>query len=140
LQFKSMESLYFPALNNLFNQNGYRSSLESLANEFNLSLRQLNNHLNHEVGFPLSYFRRLHRFSKIIRHFKVSSIRSLTEVAYQFGYCDQAHFTREFKIMSTKTPRKYLKYIGQEKMLAPDLVDNFEFSNVMIDSCFNREK
>ncbi|RYD93461.1 MAG: AraC family transcriptional regulator [Sphingobacteriales bacterium] len=38
--------------------------------------------------------------------------RSLTEIAYEAGFCDQAHFTRVFKSYSGLTPKEYNRRRG----------------------------
>ncbi len=40
---------------------------------------------------------------------------SLTDLAYQLGYFDQAHFTRDFKRFSRQTPSEYLQLVADQR-------------------------
>jgi AraC-like DNA-binding protein len=53
------------------------------------------------------------RFSSIVRMRKLVKAgkdeKSLTELAYDFGYFDQSHFIKDFKLFTGKTPSSFFK-------------------------------
>ena len=44
-------------------------------------------------------------------HALVFTTKSLAEIATEFGFSDQSHFTKEFRRLMSETPRQYrLRY------------------------------
>lgn len=79
-----------------------------IARMLNVSNRTLERKFNHSLGFPPKMFVRLVRFQKALETIRSSSSsRSLTDIAYGFGYFDQAHFIHDFKLMSDVLPGSF---------------------------------
>ena len=78
-----------------------------LAEYCNLSTRQLERHFQNVVGVSPKTLARTIRFEEIYRRLMFDPDTSLTDLAYEFGYTDQAHFIRDFKEFSDKTPGEF---------------------------------
>lgn len=83
-------------------------SAENLAQEMFLSVSQLNRRLNSLIGRPSGQLIRELRL-RIAAKMLADNSNSISEVAHQCGYCDQAHFSRSFKKRFHCTPTQYRK-------------------------------
>lgn len=79
--------------------------IEILCKHVNISRRQMERKFSEHVGFSPKYFSRIIRFQSTLLH----PSYSMTDVAYSFGYADQAHFIREFQEFSGISPKHYFK-------------------------------
>ncbi|GAB3995530.1 helix-turn-helix domain-containing protein [Spirosoma daeguense] len=79
-------------------------SLEELANQAGISNRQLVRRFNQYVGLSPKEFARMVTFKNALNYLKKHPACSLTEVAYEGGYYDQAHFIRTCRDYSGLTP------------------------------------
>jgi len=60
------------------------------------------------VGIGIKQYHRILRFHNLLNHIKQQKdFRHWTEVAYHFGYYDQAHFIKDFKGFYGKTPSEF---------------------------------
>lgn len=57
------------------------------------------------------------KFASVVRLRAILNLsakaRNLTELAYEAGYFDQSHFTRDFKLLTGDTPEKYFNLPGK---------------------------
>lgn len=81
------------------------TSIKTLAYNHSLSLRQFERKFREFSGFSPKLFLRIIRFNSIIK--RTFENKSLTEVAYEYGYYDQAHFIRDFQKFSGYRPKEY---------------------------------
>lgn len=82
--------------------------LSCLCEQFNLSLKQVERKFKEEVGLnPKTFIRiiRIKNTKDIISSLKTDT---LTDIAYESGFFDQAHLSKEFKFFMDETPRNYL--------------------------------
>jgi AraC-like DNA-binding protein len=82
-------------------------NLDQLAGQLNLSHKQLITGFRQQVGLTPKRAARVLRFDRAVGQMAGPSV-CLAEVAHQCGYYDQAHFNREFREFSGKTPTEYL--------------------------------
>lgn len=75
-----------------------------LSYETGLSQRHLSRKFQQLVGLSPKEYLRACRFIKSLNYLKMYPILSLTEVAYESGYYDQAHFNRDYKAFTGYTP------------------------------------
>jgi AraC-like DNA-binding protein len=75
-----------------------------LANEIGVSCRHLSRQFQRAVGVSPKEFGRIKRFQGALESLRVGGSRSLTEVALDGGYYDQAHFNHEFREMAGMSP------------------------------------
>jgi AraC-like DNA-binding protein len=71
-----------------------------------LSERQLNRVFDEYVGMSLKAFSRLVRINKAIK-LLYDPANHITDVCYQSGFYDLAHFIHDFKSICTVTPQEY---------------------------------
>lgn len=79
--------------------------IEMLCKNVNISCRQMERKFSEHIGFSPKYYSRIIRFQSTLLH----PSNSITDVAYSFGYADQAHFIREFQEFSGISPKHYFK-------------------------------
>lgn len=111
----------FSALDKYFTNNGYCDSVKNIAKELGLSDRHLLRLVKEEIGFTVSEVRNIHRFNRAVNQLYNAPKFSLTGLAYDLDYSSQSHFNREFKRKSDCSPRTFLKKIGRENIIIPEL-------------------
>jgi AraC-like DNA-binding protein len=81
-------------------------SNRSLAAVSSRSVRALERLFMRELGLtPQQYLRRIR--IRLSCHDLIYSGWSLSEIALRHGFCDQSHFTREFRLETRMTPKAY---------------------------------
>ena len=93
--------------------------LGTLAEELNLSQRQLERLFAAEVGVNAKTLSRLIRFEEIHNRLWLDPNVSLAQLAYELGFADQAHLTREFKALSFMTPRSFGQFVQLDPSRLP---------------------
>lgn len=81
-------------------------NIEQLASQYNLSIRQFERKFKELSGFSPKFFSRIIRFQAATNEY-TNKGKSLTEIAYEYGYYDQSHFIHEFKEFSGYHPKHY---------------------------------
>ncbi len=81
-----------------------------------LSSRQLQRKFKAEVGYTPKTLSRFLRFRQAVARIKSGRYAHLSDVAFDTGYYDQAHFTREFKRFAEVTPSQYVAQLRQLKV------------------------
>lgn len=89
------------------------SSIRQLAEDVCLTERTLERRFDRMVGLSPKAFFRILRLQKCLKMKRSAPDLSLTEVAYQSGFYDQAHFIRECIDLSGMTPGRYLAHPGR---------------------------
>ena len=83
-------------------------SIAMIANQYGLSRRQLNRRFKEVTGLTPQQFSVQIRIEKACKLLKESN-RSLTDIGYELGFCDQSAFTAQFRKRMSMTPRQYRK-------------------------------
>lgn len=92
--------------------------VKQIATQAFLSQRQFERYFKELIGFRPKSFARLVRFKSLINNYNKGD-KSLTQVAYDFGYYDQSHFIQEFKSFSGYKPGTYFSGGANEIFYAP---------------------
>jgi AraC-like DNA-binding protein len=79
-------------------------TVRTLARQADLSPRQLQRRFLDQVGVSPKLYARLCRIAGVIRARNAAPSRTMTDLAHDFGYADQAHLTREFRALSGRNP------------------------------------
>ncbi|NLR57876.1 AraC family transcriptional regulator [Chitinophaga polysaccharea] len=87
-------------------------SMDKLASEACLSLRQFERKCTERLGMPPKQYSRLIRFCKAYQLKEMFPDKTWTEIAYKSGYYDQMHFIRDFKKFAGITP----SFINEEEL------------------------
>lgn len=82
-------------------------SIDTLALELNISKRQLERIFFSCVGLKPKMLARIIRFHKALKLIESREMDSFTEIAYESGFYDQAHFIKDFKEITGLNPKKY---------------------------------
>ena len=80
-----------------------------LAERLSVSTRQLQRRFQDVVGVSPKALARAIRFEEIRKRLMFDPDSNLTDLAYEFGYTDQAHFIRDFKGFAERTPSEFAK-------------------------------
>ena len=82
--------------------------IASLGEALGLGERQLRRRFEAAVGLAPKRFARLLRFQRVFEQQRESDAKVWAQVALECGYCDQAHFNRDFRAFSGLAPRQLL--------------------------------
>jgi AraC-like DNA-binding protein len=98
--------------------------IEELAESCHTSVRQLQRGFQRDVGATPKFFARTVRFEQAQRRLMLEPESELTGVAYDCGYFDQAHFIKEFRAFTGKTPSEYARDMSQleDRLKSKDVV------------------
>jgi len=80
-----------------------------LAEHCNLSSRQLQRQFQDVVGVSAKTLARSIRFEEVRKRLMLDPDQSLTALAYEQGYADQAHFIHDFKEFADRTPGEFAR-------------------------------
>lgn len=80
--------------------------LKILSKKTNISQRQLSRQFNAFLGLSPKEYSRVKRFLCSIDNIKKYPFYSLTQIAYESGYFDQAHFIHDCKEFTGMTPKE----------------------------------
>lgn len=83
------------------------SDLQNLEQLIPLSLRQIERQFKTRVGMTPKHYQRLIRVKTAIEIMRENPTISLVDLAFESGYSDQAHMTREFQKLAKMTPGQY---------------------------------
>ena len=78
-----------------------------LADRCHVSARQLERQFDKATGVSPKTLARSIRFESIRKRLMFEPNINLTDLAYEFGYADQAHFIHDFKAFTNKTPSEF---------------------------------
>jgi transcriptional regulator GlxA family with amidase domain len=84
-----------------------RVMVRSLTDELGLSARQLERLFRDHVGVSPKEAARIARFRHAVELMHSRPVPSLAHIAFECGYVDQAHLTREFRTLAGSTPASY---------------------------------
>lgn len=81
--------------------------INDLANQLNIGRRHLERKFISNVGISPKLLSRITRFNNTLKLIEHKQFTSLTMVAYEGGFYDQAHFIRDFKVFTGLNPKQY---------------------------------
>lgn len=85
--------------------------IQDIQKELGLSQRKLHALFDRRIGIRPKLFARIARLSASMAGFEDKS--SLVDLAYDHGYADQSHLTREFRRLAGTTPRTHRPIDGE---------------------------
>ena len=80
-----------------------------IASELGLSHKHFISEFRREVGLTPKLFCRVRRFQQVLAQIHSRACVSWTDVAYNCGYFDQAHFINDFRLFAGVNPSTYLR-------------------------------
>ncbi|MCY3773728.1 MAG: helix-turn-helix transcriptional regulator [Gemmatimonadetes bacterium] len=93
----------------LIRSGGGQLSIEEVGERVGLSRKQLERKFASTVGTTPKTFARISRFLNICHHLDRYRGKTLTHLAHECGYFDQAHFIREFNAFTGFTPKAFFE-------------------------------
>jgi AraC-like DNA-binding protein len=95
-----------------------------LADYCQMSVRQLERGFRRVIGASPKAFARTLRFERAQRRLMFDPDVELTQLAHECGYFDQAHFIKEFKAFTGKTPTQHAQQMRamQDELRSKDVV------------------
>ncbi|HLT94288.1 MAG TPA: helix-turn-helix domain-containing protein [Membranihabitans sp.] len=116
--------------NYLTEQNG-NITIPDLAAKAFRSQRQLERVFHTYIGFSPKTYARIIRFNSILWNYDFKN-KSMTQIAHDFGYFDQAHFSHDFKNFSGYSPGEYFSGKATDVFYAPghDDVENLQYRRI----------
>ncbi|MBS4041653.1 MAG: AraC family transcriptional regulator [Flavobacteriales bacterium] len=84
-------------------------TIEKVCAETGLSKKQLERKFLATVGIMPKAFSRITRFLNICQNLDEQKNKTLTQITYECGFYDQAHFIKEFKAFSGFTPKEFFE-------------------------------
>lgn len=88
-------------------------SVSDLSKEFEKSRQYLNKIFKQHVLYSLKKYITIVRILDLIKSYSKDNGRSLTELAYEYEYFDQAHFNHDFKQVSGVTPKYFFENLPE---------------------------
>ncbi len=107
---RGFEHSFLPAVvSEMINAKG-NFNINDLANKYGVSRKTLHKHFLQHLCRTPSEFRKILRFRSLNKEFIHKKHKSLTAAAYDFNFCDQSHFIREFESLTGDiAPREFFK-------------------------------
>ncbi len=93
----------------IVNSHRGRIAAAELSGMVYLTGRSLERKFSHLIGKTPKQFIRIVRFQNVVSHLSAAGEESLSALALENGYFDQAHFIRDFKALAGYTPKEFLK-------------------------------
>jgi AraC-like DNA-binding protein len=95
--------------------------IKKICHEVGFSKSTLERNMSKVVGMPPKQFQRIMRFHALITYLKSNpGTMDWNDLVHQFGYFDQSHFIKDFKLLGGKTPSSF----SVQEILLSDLVRN----------------
>ena len=82
---------------------------KNLSDIFSLSENYIHKLFIKKMGISFKPYARIVRIDNIIAEIYSNNIHDWIEILIRYGYFDQAHFIKDFKSITGKTPRQYYK-------------------------------
>lgn len=83
-------------------------SIEGFSNEYGINKRKLERYFYKYIGAPPKTYAKIKRFNNVVKVFKSGIYSSLTQLALDNNYYDQAHFIKEFKALTGSIPSEFI--------------------------------
>jgi AraC-like DNA-binding protein len=84
-----------------------RSSIAAIARHAAMSQSALERHFRAAVGVTPKKLSRLARLQHVCRLWDIG--KSLTEISFEAGYCDQSHMVRDFRLFTGTSPEEFFR-------------------------------
>ncbi|WP_018620800.1 helix-turn-helix domain-containing protein [Spirosoma luteum] len=82
-------------------------TVDRYADLCNMSVRNFERRFSEQTGVAPKLYMRLVRFNEVVKAKLQQPTRSLTELAYAYGYYDQMHMIKEFKQFAQLSPTEF---------------------------------
>lgn len=84
-------------------------SIDEMSKVACLSSKQLERYFSKYIGMTPKQYLKIVRFQKVLKTKELNEDLSLTSLAHDCGYFDQAHFIKDFKLITGMTPKGFFQ-------------------------------
>jgi AraC-like DNA-binding protein len=91
----------------LINQYSGNISVSDLAERSHTTERTLRRYFEEQLGLNPKFYSRMLRFIKVVGLMEKGTIKTWRDIPLDYGYVDQSHFIKDFKLFSGTTPTEY---------------------------------
>jgi AraC-like DNA-binding protein len=99
-------------------------SIQSLSDHMGISQKHLITQFKRLVGGTPKEVARIYRLKHVLYSIDPTQSIDWTQVAYQYGYYDQAHFDKDFHAFTGDTPTNYLRLLRRVQTEQPNLAQH----------------
>jgi AraC-like DNA-binding protein len=92
----------------LIRDNNFNISIDKLSDEVCISTRQLEREFKKKIGLSPKMYMRIARIKEVHRLLSENMPVNWPSITYSLGYSDQAHFIRDFKMLTGESPTVFL--------------------------------
>ena len=92
----------------VIHRNDGKIRIERLAETLDINWKTLERRFKKEVGITPKLFCRITRLQKILHLLNRERLTPWADIAYSFGYADQAHFINDFRQFSGVSPKTFI--------------------------------
>jgi AraC-like DNA-binding protein len=110
---KSIDNIAKSSVELIFELNG-QLSVDELSDHLKINRRQLERKFSSVIGLSPKQLSKIIRLQATLKMIANSQFTSLTAIAYEGNYYDQAHFIKDFKEFTGMSPKKF--YANNLKM------------------------
>lgn len=103
---KNIDNIVKSTIETIFNRNG-QFSVNEFSENNNINRRQLARKFSSAIGLSPKQLAKTIRIQTTLKVLLNEEITSLTDLAYENEYFDQAHFIKEFKEFTGLTPKEF---------------------------------
>jgi transcriptional regulator GlxA family with amidase domain len=118
LNFQSAQRLISSWLGQITRSHGTTSILD-LSHQVGYSIRTLDRLFRQHVGFSPKWYARVIRLHHALELLIHDDVMDLASVAFQIGYYDEAHFNRNCKAFTGRTPSEYRRQLKLRRTQPP---------------------
>lgn len=127
---KNKDISSIPIISKIIKEKGI-INISYLTREFSISPRRLQRVFKNEIGLSAKIFSRIIRFNYAKSLIEQNPEISLSQLTYQTGYSDQAHFTKNFRELFDISPANFQSKVKELKQ---------HFDNGKMDVVFLQDK
>ncbi|MFK7747889.1 MAG: DUF6597 domain-containing transcriptional factor [Kordia sp.] len=103
---KSIDSIVASTVETILNANG-QFTVNELSKKNNINRRQLTRKFSSTIGLSPKQLSKTIRIQNTLKTLLTTEVTSLTDLAYENEYFDQAHFIKDFKEFTGLTPKEF---------------------------------
>lgn len=111
LEHKMRKFSFVKLATSLLSTKSVNADIAKVAQQLNTNYKTLSRTFYEVIGIAPKQFAQMQRFERALQLLFSETQTNCTEIGYQVGYYDQAHFIREFKKYAHQTPTEYLERI-----------------------------
>lgn len=111
-RYEQPDSLRFLSMYDYIKEQRGCRSVKELCYNSSISKTRLEAHFKEKIGISPKKLSCIVRFQSLLKEIKTYPDIRWNELVYKYGYFDQNHFIKEFKVFTGITPTQYIRMLG----------------------------